>query len=242
MHVRMSIWSILGEKLLGIVDSYRYPELRKPWARRPFNGQTFRQQLFRDLIQRISLSAIVETGTFRGTTTEYLHTSSQLPVYTAELHRGYYGYAKRRFVMNPNIMIYHSDSRSFLRDLLNKPIFNQEKVFFYLDAHGGEDLPLREELQIIFEKCAKAVVMVDDFKVPFDDGYRYDNYGEGKVLCFEYLAPLQDQYRFAAFFPSQGADLESGAKRGCVVLAVEPDIVEELRDVGTLVPYFQENA
>ena len=24
--------------------------------------------------------------------------------------------------------------------------------------------------------------MIDDFRVPFDDGYRYDDYGEGKIL------------------------------------------------------------
>jgi len=241
MHLRRLMRRIFGRKFFGMVDYYRYPELRKSWGG-PFNGQTIRQQIFLDLIQRISFSAIVETGTSRGTTTEYLHRSSHLPVYTAELGPRKYGYAKTRFLMNSNVNVYHKDSRHFLSDLLKDPIFKKMKLFFYLDAHGGKDLPLKDELQIIFENCSNAVVMVDDFKVPFDDGYKYDNYGEDKVLCFEYLAPLYDKYKLVAFFPSQGADLESGMKRGCVVLVVEPDIVKELREVATLVPYIQGSA
>lgn len=241
MHLKAYIGKILGEKLLGAVDYYRFPELRKSWDG-PFNGQTFRQQIFRDLIDTIGFSAIVETGTFRGTTTEYLQKSSGLPVHTAELHPRFYGYVRRRFLANPNVITYHKDSRSFLRRLLQDPIFRQKKVFYYLDAHWGEDLPLLEELQIIFENCAQAVVMIDDFEVPFDGGYAYDNYGDGKSLCFEYLAPLNAKYKLAAFFPSQRADLETGRKRGCVVLAVEPEIVGRLRKIGTLVPYIHEFA
>ena len=239
MQLKTRLKRILGDKLAGMLDYHRFPELKDSWGG-PFNEQTFRQQIFRDLIQRIPFSAIVETGTFRGTTTEYLQKSSRLPVYTAELNPRHYGYVKRRFLMNPNVMTYHSDSRSFLRELLKDPIFNHRRVFFYLDAHWGEAFPLWEELQIIFEKCSRAVIMIDDFKVPFDEGYGYDNYGEGKVLRLESLAPLYEKYKLAVFFPSKGAELESGAKRGCVVLAEEPDMIEKLMEISSLVPYTQE--
>src|SRR5216683_8159337 len=35
----------------------------------------------------------------------------------------------------------------------------------------GRDLPLAEEIDIVFSRCPLAVVMVDDFQVPSDAGY-----------------------------------------------------------------------
>ena len=104
MDLRTLAEKIVGEKIMGMVDYFRHPELRNSWGG-PFNGQTFRQQIFRELIQKISFSVIAETGTFRDTTTEYLYESSQLPVYTAELHPGYYGYVKARFFMHKSIVV-----------------------------------------------------------------------------------------------------------------------------------------
>ena len=174
---------------------------------------------------------------FRSTTTEYLYESSRLPVYTVELHPRYYGYVKARFFMHKNIVVYQGDSRAFLRCLVKDPTLIQKQIFFYLDAHWGEDLPLKEEIQFIFETFPKAVIMVDDFRVPGDEEYGYDDYGEGKVLSLEYLNPLNKKLKLAVFFPSKRAELETGAKRGCVVLAKAPDLIEILGGVTTLVAH-----
>jgi len=77
--------------------------------------------------------------------------------------------------------------------------------------------------------------MVDDFKVPNDEEYRYVNYGEGKALCLEYLDPLNERLKLASFFPAKRAELETGEKRGCVVLARATDLIEKLRDMNVLV-------
>jgi hypothetical protein len=45
-------------------------------------------------------------------------------------------------------------------------------LFFYLDAHWNEDLPLAEEIDLIFSRSPCAVVMIDDFEVPGDPGFR----------------------------------------------------------------------
>ena len=103
-----------------------------------------------------------------------------------------------------------------MRGLANNEQFPKSKVFFYLDAHWGEHLPLKEEIEVIFTNWNAPVVMVDDFQVPGTD-YGYDDYGPGKVLNMSYLEPIQ-HLQLHAFFPAAEAKQETGAKRGCVVL------------------------
>jgi hypothetical protein len=236
MNIKGLIKRILGERILGVADCCLLRKSKSSWGG-PFNGQTFRQQIFLELIQKIDFSAIAETGTFRGTTTEYLHASSRLPVYSVELQPRFYWYAKTRFCTQRNITLYNGDSRSFLRHLLKVPTFVQKKVFFYLDAHWGDDLPLKEEVQFVFENFPRSVVMIDDFNVPGDEGYGYDDYGNGKVLSLEYLHPVINKLNAAIFFPAKSGDLETGAKRGCVVLTASPELISKIKTANTLVPH-----
>jgi hypothetical protein len=236
MTLKLVIQKLLGEKLLGMLDYYRFPKNWDSWGG-AFNDQEFRKEIFRELMKTIAFSAIVETGTFRGATTGLLHEASGLPVYTVELNPRYYGYAKARFLCNTSINLYHSDSRIFLNNLLRSNIFKEDKVFFYLDAHWRNDLPLAEELQIIFKSVDRAAVMIDDFKVPGDDGYGYDSYGTDKVLSLEYLRVFNGNLKMKAFFPSESSKSESGKKRGSVVLAKDPDILESLKTMDSLAPY-----
>jgi hypothetical protein len=101
-------------------------------------------------------------------------------------------------------------------------------MLFYLDAHWGEDLPLFEEIAKIFSSCAQAIVMIDDFKVPNDDGYGYDDYGIGKALTREYIAPLVSEFQLAEFYPRTPSAAESGFRRGCVVVARNPRLIDAL--------------
>jgi len=219
----------LGE-CLGILDYYRFPDRKASWGG-PFNGQQTRQQIFLDLLGAFKFAAIVETGTYRGTTTQFLVERSGLKVYTVESDPRNFGFAKARFCLNGRVRVSHDDSRNFLKKL-SRTLAHQA-LFFYLDAHWYDDLPLREEVAFIFDQWADAVIMIDDFKVPDDAGYGYDNYGEGKELSLEYLASLPD-WPLAAFFPRKGAAEETGAKRGSVVLAVAEDVKATLRTIGSL--------
>jgi hypothetical protein len=91
-------------------------------------------------------------------------------------------------------------------------------LFFYLDAHWNEDLPLADEIDIIFGRSSNAVVMIDDFEVPGDPGFDYDDYGPGKALNAEYIAPLAEKHGLAIFYPSVPSREETGRRRGCTVL------------------------
>jgi hypothetical protein len=204
--------------LKGALDYYRFPERRAAWGG-PFNGQTVRAKLFRDLMAHLRPSALVETGTYLGTTTEFL-AETGLPVFTIEGHWRNYGFARSRLWLRRNVKLRHGDSRATLRSLFDGPLRADRNatIFFYLDAHGDHDLPLAEEIDLAFSRCPAAVVMVDDFAVPGDPGYGFDDYGPGKALDAAYIVTAVAAYELAVYYPSTPSSEESGARRGCVVL------------------------
>ncbi|MGH9878161.1 MAG: hypothetical protein ACRD5H_11020 [Nitrososphaerales archaeon] len=223
----------IGAGNLGRLDFFRHPERQYSWGG-PFNGQKFRRRIVFDLLFAFPIKAVVETGTFRGTTTA-LFAATSLPVYSAEIHPRYFSYAKTRFLFNRhNVHLYHGDSRSFLRYLSGDSRIPKEDVFFYLDAHWGNDSPLRDELEIIFSKWERPIVMVDDFQVP-DSGYGFDDYGPGKALNLDYIDPVVSTHNISVFFPSVDSPKETGGRRGSVVLCKEMSGVEIDKTVKTLV-------
>jgi len=196
------------------VDYYCRPRLAE--AAGPFNGQRARQQLYRDLARVCHFEAIVETGTFRGHTTEFLASVGMAPVYTVEAFPRYYHYARRRFRHRRDIHPSFGDSRDFIEQLAGDAILRRKKVFFYLDAHWYDDLPLHRELELIGAAWDEPVVMIDDFAVAGDEGYGFDDYGPGKRLSLEYLAGLDGGW--VTFCPTTPSCQETGWRRGCLVI------------------------
>lgn len=211
---------ILSPAFLGRLDYYRFPEQAASWGG-PFNGQQFRQRMFQELLKTVRFDMIVETGTFRGTTTEYLASVSKLPVLTVEADARCYGFARTRLRKLSNVSQANDDSRAFLAHILDGDAVATKTAFFYLDAHWGQDLPLFDELKAIFTRCPRAVVMIDDFQVPGDDLYQYDDYGDGKALTPEYIAPLVARLGLVQFFPAAGGAEETGMRRGSIILVRE---------------------
>lgn len=221
-----------GDYAVGRMDYYRKPKLRASWGG-AFNGQTGRQQIFRDVCQRIPFERVVETGTYRGTTTEFLNEVSGRDVWTVEANPEYFGFAHTRFRHKPHIHLGFGDSRQYLAEHL--PTFNHTfPTFIYLDAHWEEDLPLAEEVDIVFGLTRNAVVMIDDFEVVSDTGYSFDDYGPGKRLCLEYLSEVTGKHQIEAYFPALPGAEESGSRRGSVVLACDDSLMGKLSDVTSL--------
>lgn len=234
MTFKHVVKSILGDRLMGGLDFLRQPSMAPVWGGGPFNGQKFRQRILFDLLYCFPIRAIVETGTFRGTTTAFF-AGTALPVYTTEVHRRFFTYARLHFLFNRRVVHLHNqDSRSFLRDLSQDPSVPKADVLFYLDAHWREDLPLREELEIIFSNWSRAVVMIDDFAVP-DSDYGFDDYGPGKTLNLSYIEASVAARNLAVFFPAASPAEETGTKRGSVVLCPEELGVEIDQKIKTLV-------
>jgi hypothetical protein len=228
--LRTAIYRRLGEKNIGRLEFLLEPALKDELGG-PFNGQRFRQRIFKDLVSTLDFKAIVETGTFRGTTTAFL-AESGLPVYTVEVNPRFHAYAALRLLWRPSVHVIHDDTRDFLKRLATAPRFPRSRVFFYLDAHWYDDLPLSEELELIFATWSEAVVMVDDFQVPGTE-YGYDDYGPGKTLDMNYLQPLQ-HLNLSPFFPSADLGEETGRKRGCVVLCQAPEVIRLVRGIASL--------
>ncbi len=233
--LRKLIWAILGDKIRGRYEYHRFPEQGLAWGG-PFNGQYFRKKIFLELIETIKFDCIVETGTYKGTTTEYMAQTVDLPIFTVEAVARNYGFASQRLRGFSNVHINLNDSREFIKELIEKAGIQQKTALFYLDAHWQKDLPLAEELGLIFEYGVNAVILIDDFQVPDDKGYSYDDYGEGKALTLDYLKAHQ-QYNYKVFFPSMSSQQETGMKRGLAVLSATPELVSNLKTMKTLREY-----
>ena len=219
---------LLGDRVLGIVDYYRHPDWRSSWGG-PLNGQSHRQKMVAAFVRALPLQAIVETGTYRGTTTAYLASLTCLPIYTVERDPRRLGFSRGALRRFKNVHLCGGDSREFLRMLTTKRSLENNVVLFYLDAHGlGDDgktgLPLADEIHIIFSHWQRALVMIDDFQVPDDGGYGYDT-----GLTSDYLRPFIRGFGLRSFFPSIKSSSETGFRRGCITLAAAADLIGRLR-------------
>jgi len=193
----------------------------------PLNGSLARLAAYEEMKRRCSFDAVVETGTYRGETTIFF-ASTGCPVYSSEVNPRYLGYAQARLWSRPNVHFCLGDSRQFLRRLIQDSTVSKDRVFFYLDAHWHDDLPLRDEVDLIFRHWTRPVVMVDDFQVPDDH-----DYGEEKKLSLEYLNPVA-HLGFTPFFPALPSSEEVGLKRGWVVLAGDDISIDQLRAITQL--------
>ena len=210
-------YRLLPEVWRGAADYVYYrPDLRRPFGG-AFNGQRFRRLVFNELLNLFDFEVIIETGSYTGNTTEYIDEHVNCPIYTVELHPRFYTHSRLRLRHRPNVHSVRADSRQFLTWATTAPEVPKGCALFYLDAHWNDDLPLAEELRIILKTWANPIIMIDDFQVPGDPGYTFDDYGPGKALTEGYLREHDLLEQFRVYYPSAGSERESGLKRGCVV-------------------------
>ena len=241
--LRRSLSATFGEKRieawLGAVDCIFHRQPTTGFGG-PLNGSMARLNTFDQLKRRCSFDAVVETGTYRGESTLFF-AAAGCPVYSSEVNPRYLGYAQARLWSRFNVHFCLGDSRQFLHRLVQDSTVPKDRVFFYLDAHWQDDLPLREEVDLIFRNWTRPVVMIDDFQVPDDSGYQYDDYGDGKKLCLDYLETVA-HLGFVPFFPALPSSQEVGLKRGWVVLASDGESIDQLRAVAQLREWPQNGA
>jgi predicted O-methyltransferase YrrM len=192
------------------------PDLQRCWGG-PFNGQEERIRIMGDLLRDLQPDRFVETGCFRGLSTSWIAKNYKGPIYTCEIERMYAIQAVHNTNTCGNVNVILDDSRSFLSHILDESQV-QRNVLFYLDAHWEHDLPLAQELDIIFKSNVDPVIVIDDFMVPDDLTYGWDDYGEGKSLDVRMLVDhMPDDV--VVYFPRLKGEEETGAKRGCCIIA-----------------------
>ena len=195
------------------------------------NGQTSRLEAVREIIYDCQIKQIIETGTFRGTTTEWL-AEFGVPVISIEAHDSFYEFSKRRLAKFTNVSVQHANSADALKAIL-PTLPKTMPTLLYLDAHCEMFLPLGEELRLICSHLEEFVVLIDDFEVLDDPGYAFDNYGPGKALTEGYLRANEAEH-LHKFYPSIPSNNETGRRRGWIVLTCSDAISKRLEKISLL--------
>jgi hypothetical protein len=208
------------QRLRGRASYYR--KRNKRFFGPPMNGQTERLDLVQQVITQCGIERIVETGTFLANTTVWF-ASFGLPVMTVEISARYFGFSEARLRTHGNVAAYEGNSIDFLRSIIAGAIDHAAPTLFYLDAHGLNHLPLREEIDLITTNFSRSVIVIDDFEVPGDPGYGFDDYGAGKRLSLDYLQQSATP-SLAIYFPHVSSAQETGARRGSATLTASPEL------------------
>lgn len=203
----------------------------------PFNGQRYRKALFDDLLYSCKFDVLLETGTNRGSTTLYMAEKFSGSIFSIEYMNDYAMFSRIRLKKYGNIDILVNNSVDGLKILFAKEDFSEKTVFVYLDAHWYDYLPLRDELNLILQahKELSVVIMIDDFAVPHDPDYGFDDYEVG-TLNYAYISPCLTP-ESAVFFPSTPAKQETGFRQGCAVIASNSKLAKKLSGISLLKSY-----
>jgi predicted O-methyltransferase YrrM len=206
----------LPPRAAAFADRFRHG-LRDPYGTGPLNGQPERQRVVRELIERLGIAGIIETGTYRGTSTEWFGREFGLPTVTVEAWPRFYHYSRWRLRRFPNVTVRSGDSADTIARVAGEGEL-PGPVFAYLDAHGPGNLPLLRELDALSAGWSDWVAVVDDFRVPDDPGYGFEQYGEGLTLDLDLLR-LDERPGIAVFWPDVPSSREGGSRKGYVILA-----------------------
>lgn len=140
-------------------------------------------KIFQDIIKKIvlspSVSSFTETGTYYGFSTEYIATlRKDIPIFSCEINEKLLKKSKKWLREFKNVKISESSSPNFLKKLVNSGSLGNLPVFF-LDAHGSDNYwPLKDEIRIITSSFQKAIIIIDDFKVPNRPEFGFDIYNK----------------------------------------------------------------
>ena len=236
-------------RLSALLDYTLSPDKRHNMTG-PFNGQSIRQKIVLTLNARLDLQAVLEAGSYRGETTAFLAQQVACPVRSCELIAFLCEVTRLRLdelkasgtQRAAEVTVDNMDSRAFLVRRLPE-LAPEAPVFIYLDAHNTEDLPVEAECAIILAYGARAVVMIDDFDVPDDPGFRTTGLREGDFVTLDDVSDVYHRFD-GAFFPAS-SEGETGMRRGCLLLTTAPaltavlDGLPELRRVPAALAPFQ---
>ncbi len=107
---------------------------------------------------------------------------------------------KAVFASNPHIRVVCAPSEVFLRQAVQRHEFGAQ-CLFYLDAHAGNESPLRREIEAVLA-LPRAVIVVDDFLVPFRPWHLFDLY-DGTACGWGYLKDLFEGRNPQVYYPKR---------------------------------------
>lgn len=172
-----------------------------------FHRDRVYRALMLDLLETFAFTSFVETGTYRGYSSELVaHRHPRLPVFTVELVEATYARAARALKRYRNVTALLGTSNDVVARLIAEKKIG-DMPLYYLDAHWQTYWPLRDELRAITEAGGKATIVIDDFEVPGRPQFGYDIDGggdrtEGQKCNLDYIRPaLSPANDYRAVFP-----------------------------------------
>jgi hypothetical protein len=173
-----------------------------------FDGDPYIEEELWRLVKKWNIHTIIETGTFKGHSTEAL--ADMAPeVLTIEINPA----CEKTW---PNVRQCIGDSVTLLPDML---LYATPPFLFYLDAHWLDHSPLLDELDIIATAWLKPVIAIHDFFNPKHPEYGYDTWDIG-TYRLELIEPsLEIIYGPDGWTHWYNTNAE-GSKRG--IIYVEP--------------------
>jgi len=200
----------LGRFLLNYVDPYLYIDR---WSTQPFNGQNSRYRQLVLISEFFKPSVAIETGTYLGTSTPALAGLVSERTFTIEFVKRLALKSNQRFKLKfekLNIKVIQGDSAKLIREILQELDPTRVKILAYLDAHWEKVIPTNKELLELAAWGGQWVAVIDDFKVPGDDSYGFDRYGN--LAVDKSIIPSIEGIQILV--PKSPADKETGAKKG----------------------------
>lgn len=183
------------------------------WSVLPFNGQALRLQKIVELATELRPTVVIETGTYIGSSTPYLASFASNRTYTIEIDSSSAAKANERFRahhLNSRIELILDDSAVAMQRLLSGLDSQSEIILAYLDAHWLDAIPTKTELQALCDWGGRWIAVIDDFQVPHDPGYSYDEY-ENTVIG---ISEVPKNRNLRVWVPNISSNNETGAKRG----------------------------
>lgn len=177
-----------------------------------FEGDEILAMKFQEIIKRLGIETVIETGTYKGATTARL-SKMVSQVITIESNLDYAPEINERLKDRQNVTIRWGSSVDELGNAINES--GRENILFFLDAHW-KGTPLLRELEIIKNKGLKPVISIHDFKVPNHPELGFDSYNRQDYEWEWIKASIEAIYgnHYKIEYNSEAI----GAKRGCIFI------------------------
>lgn len=179
-----------------------------------FENDSFAKEKMKQIIADNNINVVIETGTYLGSTTK--HFSQWVPkVITIEVNKDNYEKSLKELANYTNVAQFFGSSDTVLEEIL--PLFRQDNIFFFLDAHWNEYNPLINELAVIASNKIKPIIAIHDFKVPGHPELGFDTYGD-IIYEWDWI-----KSSIEAIYGEKGYRIEynseaTGAKRGIIYI------------------------
>lgn len=181
-----------------------------------FEGDTFLKDEFKKLIDLFKIDVIIETGTYRGSTTIQLAKMVDRVV-SIEVKKENYLIAKSKTKSVPGISLCLGNSAEELPNILKYDEIRNKNLFLFLDAHWESYNPLIDELKTIAVSGLKPkLIAIHDFKVPGTD-FGFDSYA-GQDYDFDWIKNELNAIYGENGYSYHYNTVATGARRGVIFI------------------------